>query len=110
MRITMAVGFMFMIMGAPLAPSFAQENEPAQERQESQAAPADAASVSAPASSEVPSEPAGVNTSAAPSAPVEEPAPASAPAKPEISRPNPCPGCFQPLLAGYNEIIADLKS
>jgi hypothetical protein len=49
-----------------------------------------------------------------PIVPVEEatavPAAVSAPAAPEAVRPQACPNCFQPLLAGYNEIIADLKS
>lgn len=34
---------------------------------------------------------------------------AEAPEKPAVARIQACPGCFQPLLDGYNGIIADLK-
>ncbi len=37
------------------------------------------------------------------------PALAAAPVKPAAARLQACPGCFQPLLEGYNGIIADLK-
>lgn len=33
----------------------------------------------------------------------------STPVKPEVARRSTCPNCFQPLLAGYNGIISDLK-
>ena len=37
------------------------------------------------------------------------PAAVIAPVTPEPVRRSVCPNCFQPLLAGYNEIVADLK-
>jgi hypothetical protein len=123
----------FLMTAALIAPGFAQEAQPAP-AQVSPAAPVEAAVTPAvPAKKKAAKKKAAKKAApkaAAPAA-VQEPAPAavaevpqvvpqaeaapvasavvSEPVKPEPARRSVCPGCFQPLMAGYNEILGDLK-
>lgn len=133
MKKTIVMASAIFITGALLAPAFAQEAQPAPV-QASPAAP-DAAAVTPAAPVKKKAGKKKAAKKAAPKAAVEavsqEPVPAAAAApevpqvpqeaalavpavvseavKPEVVRRSVCPNCFQPLLAGYNEIIVDLK-
>jgi len=131
MKRTILTGLAVLMTGALPAAGFAQETQPAPV-QVSPAAPAGAAAapaapakkkagkkktakkaaakVEAPAVIQEPA-PAAVAAAEIPQVPQVEAAPAavSEPVKPEAARRSACPSCFQPLLAGYNEIVADLK-
>lgn len=100
MKRTIFAVFTLLITAATCAPAFAQD---VQSSVQEQSTPAE--QTSAPAAV-VPAAPQGETAPAAPAA-VSAPA---APAAPAAARSQSCPNCFQPLLAGYNEIITDLKS
>ena len=134
MKKIIVTGFALLMAGTLFAPAFAQEAQPAPV-QASPAAP-DAAAVTPAAPVKKKAGKKKTVKKAAPKAAAEavsqEPAPAVAAApevpqvpqteaalavpavvseaiKPEAARRSVCPNCFQPLLAGYNEIIVDLK-
>ena len=125
MKNIMPAVFAFLITAALPAPGFAQETQPVQ-AQVNPAAPAapakkkaakkKAAKKAAP-EAEAPAvvqEPAPATVVEVPQVPQAEAAPVapavvSEPVKPEPARRSVCPGCFQPLPAGYDEILADLK-
>jgi len=136
-KITLAASAL-LIAASLSAPVFAQDESPAQ-AQESAAAPAAAPAKPAvrvrkkvrrkknvkKAQTQQPAAPVAVKPvsvepepvvapAAVPQAPKVEtataaPAAVSAPVIAEAPRRSACPNCFQPLLAGYNDIISELK-
>jgi hypothetical protein len=122
-----------LITGALISGAFAQEAQPAKQQAVPAAPAASAVTPAAPAKKKTPKKkiakeaPAPVTVAVVPPFPqveaataapvaasvpvaVSTPVAVSVPVKAEPpARPPACPGCFQPLLAGYIDIIADLK-